>query len=154
MPSKTIKVSTVFPATAAEVWEKMQQPETLCYIAAPFVVFEPLGEGLGIWREGRAADFRLKIFGLISFGGHRIRIAQADRDTFTVQTHESGTHLRAWNHRIALQPLGESRTRYTDEIEVDAGWKTAAVYGFGVLFFRHRQRRWLRLLAREVRRQV
>ena len=53
------------------------------------------------------------------------------------------------NHSIWIEPLGAGR-RYTDRIELDAGWLTAIVAGFAALSDRHRQRRWRRLARRHL----
>jgi hypothetical protein len=62
-----------------------------------------------------------------------------------VQTEEGGGPIRLWEHRISVEPLGEVRCRYTDDLVIDAGGLTPAVMAFANLFYRHRQRRWRRL---------
>lgn len=41
----------------------------------------------------------------------------------------------------------ENTTQYTDEVEINAGWKTIFVYMWANAFYAHRQRKWKRLLS-------
>ncbi|MBN2003783.1 MAG: hypothetical protein JXA21_10535 [Anaerolineae bacterium] len=59
--------------------------------------------------------------------------------------------VRVWNHTIRFHPLGTEQLRYTDAIEIEAGLLTVFVWAFAHLFYRHRQRRWKKLLAGERR---
>jgi hypothetical protein len=101
-----------------------------------------------VWREGTTVRFRLRIFG-IPFGVHTIGVHRIDGTAHIIQTHEGNSLVPVWNHRIALEPAGGASTIYTDEVEVGAGWKTGLVRLWGVFFYRRRQRKWLKLLARQ-----
>jgi hypothetical protein len=35
--------------------------------------------------------------------------------------------VQRWDHRVRVQPLGEGRCRYFDEVEIEVGPPTAAV---------------------------
>ena len=50
-----------------------------------------------------------------------------------------------------MQALPDGRTRYTDSVEVRAGLLTPLVWAFATAFYRHRQRRWRRLVRRGFR---
>jgi hypothetical protein len=65
-----------------------------------------------------------------------------------VQTHESNERVSLWNHKITLEPLTNTETEYADEVELFASWATLPVSVWTTLFYRHRQRRWLRLLKK------
>ena len=146
MKSKTIKISSVFPASIDTVWDKIQRLETLQYIAAPYAAFEPPGKNSLIWQEGVQTDFRLTLFGLFSPGKHTINVMQFDKSTGLIYTAEHNKTVPVWNHRIRLQPIAKNATHYTDEVEINAGWKTIFVCWWAVLFYRHRQKKWLALL--------
>lgn len=55
--------------------------------------------------------------------------------------------IQRWDHLITVEPDGSRRTRYTDRIEIEAGWLTPLVWAFAQVFYAHRQRRWRRLAA-------
>ena len=145
--SRVIVKSSLFPAGVELVWEKLQNLSSLQYVAAPFAAFEPAdGRNDLIWSCGEIFRFRLRLFGLLSFGIHTIRIVTFDRETLTIYSNEGNPHVPVWNHRISLKPLGSNHTQYKDEVEIDAGWKTAFVCLWAKLFYAHRQRKWKKLL--------
>ena len=146
MKAKIIDISSVFPATIDEIWDKLQSLKTLQFIAAPYVTFEPYDKNILKWQEGVTTDYHLKLFGLFSFGKHSIEIIQFDKNAGLIYTNEKNNVVPLWNHKILLQKIELESTLYTDEVEISAGWKTFFVYCWGVLFYRHRQKKWLRLL--------
>ncbi|MBP2621254.1 hypothetical protein ACVRXQ_07520 [Streptococcus panodentis] len=52
--------------------------------------------------------------------------------------------IKQWRHLIQLNPEGQG-CRYQDILEIEAGLLTPLLAGFARLFYRHRQRRWLKL---------
>jgi len=79
-------------------------------------------------------------------GNHTIQLINIDRSENKIESTESGLIARVWNHTIQLQGIEENRVYYTDIIEVKAGLLTPLIWGFAHLFYRHRQRRWRKLL--------
>ena len=57
--------SSVFPASRDAVFEKLQKPETLQYIAKPFAAFEPVGTAEPLWTAGSTSAYRFRLFGVI-----------------------------------------------------------------------------------------
>lgn len=150
MEARTLVRSSVFPAACDAVWERLRHLETLRFVAFPFAVFRPAdGAGDFVWREGESFSLRLALFGLVPLGTHRITVELFDKASLSVCTREKNALVPVWNHRIRLEPLGGARTRYTDEVEIGAGWRTAAVFLWARAFYAHRQRKWLRLLSRK-----
>lgn len=146
--TRTVFVSSVFPAAANQVWDRLTRVETLQYIAAPYATFVPLDRGKElIWKEGETTRFRLYLFGLMPLGVHTIHMRRFDRETYSVYTEENSRALPVWNHSISIVPLGEESACYTDEVTIGAGFMTGIVSLWSRLFFRHRQRKWKRLLS-------
>jgi len=143
---RIVCVSSILPAPADVIWDKLGNIETLRYIAAPYAYFTPEDKAGMIWREGETARFYLKLFGFLSFGIHTINVVQFDKNTYSIYTNEHNKSVPVWNHRIILEKTDDGRTQYTDEVEICAGWKTVCVYWWSVLFYKHRQRKWLQLL--------
>lgn len=110
------------------------------YIAAPYISFKPAGGAGIIWREGQTSRFELKMFGFIPMGTHTIKVINFDRDTLAIYTNESNKNVPVWNHRILLEKIGDNQTRCTDEVEIGAGWKTAAIALWSKFFYRPRQK--------------
>lgn len=145
MPKMIVKISSVYDASVDEMWREIQKLSTLQYIASPFASFTPLENDI-VWREGHTAQFKLKLFGFISFGIHTIKIIECDEKTLTVYTNESNKSVPIWNHKISLQPNKDNTVKYTDNVEINAGWKTIFVYCWSVMFYKHRQKKWKKLL--------
>jgi hypothetical protein len=68
-----------------------------------------------------------------------------------VSSREGNEHVQVWNHDIRLIEKDENHTQYTDRVEIHAGWKTAFIWLWANAFYRHRQRKWIRLLRRKKR---
>ena len=142
-----VQKTSVFPAPRDEVLSRLRRPETLQYIGAPYASFTPVSETADFrWEAGASSEYRFKLFGIIPFGIHTIRIERFDRDG--IQSREHNRHVPVWDHLITLKDLGD-RTEYTDEVVIRAGWKTVFVWLWAKAFYAHRQRKWIRLLHKE-----
>ena len=139
-----VRKSSVFPAPREEVFARLQRLETLQYIAAPYATFTPAEKNTGLsWKEGVTSSYLFRLFGFIPFGVHTIRIERFDRNG--IQSREHNRHVPVWDHLIMLEDLGD-QTKYTDEVEIHAGWKTVFIWLWAKAFYAHRQRKWIRLL--------
>ena len=139
-----VQKTSVFPASKETVFCKLQQLETLQMIAKPYASFEPIGETASTWVAGSTSAFRFRLFGMIPFGTHTIRIVRFDPDG--ISSREGNEHVPVWNHDIALKAIDAEHTGYTDRVEIHAGWKTFFVWLWANAFYAHRQRKWIKLL--------
>lgn len=147
MKSKTVIKTSIFPASEKEVFDKLKSIQTLQYIAAPYATFTPVNASDDFtWKVGKTFSFHFKLFGVIPFGVHTINVIDFDEITTRIYTNESNTHVPIWNHTILLEPMDDNRLRYTDKVELYAGWKTPFVTLWAKCFYSHRQKKWLRLL--------
>lgn len=142
-----VQRTSVFPAPRDAVFRKLQSLETLQAIAEPWATFEPVGDVGGVWTVGGVSSYRFRLFGVIPFGIHTIRIVRFDGNG--ISSREGDEHVPVWNHDITLEALDDSHTRYTDRVEIRAGWKTPFVWLWARGFYAHRQRKWIRLLEAE-----
>jgi hypothetical protein len=101
------------------------------------------------WRQGEVVATRLYLFGFLSLGEHTIRIERVDPHARRICSKESGRMARNWRHDITVADAGDGRALYSDEIEIASGLLTLPVWVFAWFFYRHRHRRWKKLL-REV----
>ena len=144
-----VQRTSVFPAPREVVFEKLQKLETLQYIAKPYATFAPVGETVSTWAVGSTSSYRFRLFGVIPFGTHTIHIVRFDPEG--IKSHEGNEHVPVWNHDIKLEVLDDTHTKYTDRVEIKAGWKTPFVWLWANAFYAHRQRKWIRLLEEDVR---
>ena len=141
-----VQKTSVFPASRNTVFQKLQQLETLQFIARPYATFEPVNSTVHIWTVGSTSSYRFRLFGVIPFGTHTIHIVRFDPDG--VSSREGNEHVPVWNHDIVLEPVDADHTRYTDRVEIKAGWKTVFVWLWANAFYAHRQRKWIKLLQK------
>lgn len=146
MKNKTVTKTSIFETNKSEMFKKLQEFKTLQYIAYPFATFEATDRNNDlVWEAGKEFAFHFKLFGLIPFGIHRICVVRFDEDE-GIYTKEGNKHVPIWNHEILLETLDEDHVRYTDRVEICAGWKTPFVFLWAYLFYSHRQRKWKKLL--------
>lgn len=142
----TISVSSIFHAPAEKIWELLLRIDTLQTIAKPYAYFTPLGD-MPEWKQDAQCKLILKAFGIFSFGVHQIHIVKLDKDSWLLETHESNRTVKVWNHTICLEPLPDGNTGYTDTVTLNAGNVTFFIKMWSLMFYRHRQKRWTRLLS-------
>jgi hypothetical protein len=142
------RISTVFDCTAERLWDEISRPDSLRFVSAPLLHFEPLvaGDLDSEWAVGKTYPLRLSLFGFLPAGEHRITLVRIDREANLIESRESGVLSPVWNHTIRFHQLGDGKLHYTDEIEIQAGLLSGIVWTFAHLFYRHRQRRWKKLL--------
>lgn len=144
----TVRKTSIFPASRGDIFSKLQKLETLQYIAAPYATFTPVNiEAFPMWKPGSVTSYRLKLFGVIPCGLHTIRIEKF-HEVEGVSSKEGNAHVPVWNHDIFLKIVDDTHTEYTDQVVIDAGWKTIFVYLWACCFYTHRQRRWIKLLRK------
>lgn len=145
----TVRKTSVFPASKEEIFRKLQRLKTLQYIAYPMATFTPVDRNHRLrWKEETASSYKFRLFGIIPFGIHTIRVIYFDLEK-GIYTNESNTHVPVWNHKILIEKMDDKNTRYTDIVDIEAGWKTVFIYLWAVCFYSHRQRKWIELLKTE-----
>jgi hypothetical protein len=146
MNTCTITVSSTCSTTVERMFPLLKQLNTLQQIASPYASFAPVDGSQNLtWQPGETYRFHFRLFGLIPFGIHTIQVV--DFAPGGILTREGNPHVPVWNHRILLETMDEQTLRYTDEVEIGAGWKTPFVSLWARIFYRHRQRKWRKLLA-------
>lgn len=142
------RIATTFDCTTEQLWDEISRPASLRFVSAPLLHFEPLvpGELDNDWVVGKTYALRLSLFGFLPAGEHRITLASIDRNANLIRSKESGALAPVWNHTIRFYPLEDGNLNYSDEIEIQAGLLTGFIWVFAHLFYRHRQRRWKKLL--------
>ena len=142
-----VRVSTRLRCEPDAAWEAVQTTALLARVTWPLLRFAGVGPAPlpERWVEGKSSTVSMFLFGILPMGRHTIRIVSLDSGQRVLETRESGRLAPVWNHRIEVTGDGPSRTTYSDEVEIHAGWRTPAVWLFARLFYRYRQWRWRRL---------
>jgi len=112
---KTVKKTSIFPASKKKVFSRLLKLKTLQYIAYPYATFTPMdGADSMSWEVGSTSRFKFRLFGVIPFGTHTIHVIRFGLDE-GIYTHEGNEHVPTWNHEIILEELQGNRCRYTDK---------------------------------------
>lgn len=148
--AKKIHVTSVFESSVDTIWDKLQQFETLQYIASPLLTFKTIDSSAFKWNEGLVIKLKIKLFGFIPIGIHTINILQINRERLMIYTNEGNKLVPIWNHKIILEEVGINKTKYSDEVEIYARWKTNLVCLLSSYFYKHRQKKWVKLLKNEI----
>jgi hypothetical protein len=142
--------STFLPCPFERCGQQVLTTRVLKYVAWPLVTFEPVNppELPEQWNEQKYV-VRLLIFGFIPFGRQTINISFPSRSDSHIAMRDNGyaRFISKWDHLITIRAVAGG-CAYSDRVEVSAGVLTPFVWAFAWLFFRHRQRRWLRLVGR------
>lgn len=140
-----IEISSVFHAGADRIWTMLCDVNTLRQIARPYAYFTQTS-GTTDFHEGGDYAFVMRVFGVLPLGVHSIHIDKWSRSDGVIHSQEHNRYVPVWNHTIRLNEIDSDRTHYTDTVEIEAGWKTPFVGLWARLFYRHRQRKWRRIL--------
>lgn len=145
-----VQISTVLECPTERAWQEVQTSRLLCHIATPLVLFEAivptaLPEN---WSDDKY-QVRMWLFGFIPFANQWIVIQRGSvPGKYELLDDGYGDMIQTWRHLITLRPTPEGFTRYTDTVDIDAGFLTFGVWLFANIFFRYRQSRWRGLVKR------
>lgn len=144
-----VQLETTLPASPMECEAAVMTPALLCRVAAPLIRFEPVAPGgwPQRWVPG-PFKVRMKLFGLLPLGEQTIDISlpPATQGRFVLRDNGHSALIPRWDHHITIEAAGNG-TRYTDRVEIEAGWRTPFAWLFARVFYAHRQRRWRELAA-------
>jgi hypothetical protein len=142
-----------FSCSPEKCFAEVQTPRLMLHIASPLVQFAPIEpKSLPEQWEEKEYLVSVRLFGFLPVGRQWVSISGRDRSNelgrFYVELRDNGrgTLMSKWDHLITIQASGQGCS-YTDRIEVKAGVITPLVWLFAWFFYRHRQRRWQRLIA-------
>ena len=147
---QTIRIETELPTSADRVWEAMRHPASFSYVTRGLIGVPALAGRTEPYREGECGTGWLLLFHLIPLSHHTIHLVEIDAASRTLRSREHGGILKAWNHTLHAEPLGDQRCSYSDTVEIDAGRLTGLVAAAARWIYRYRQRRWHRLVRKHL----
>lgn len=147
---KKLTVHSVIPMPVDQVWQRVQTPALLQFVARGMLTFRALkGTFPDQWQLGVTYRLRMRVFGVIPFGGiHHLYVARIDAPNHQITTQEWDKRAKVWNHEINLLDFGDDQTQYTDIITIYGGWQTGLITAFAKKLYKHRQKRW-QIVARK-----
>jgi hypothetical protein len=144
---RTIHIETHLAADPDIVKNHVLTPALLNYVVAGLMKFQPIDPPAfpDRWIPGKYM-VRMLAFHVIPVGRQVVGIElPQESDDWFVRDNGGGSIARVWDHLIFVEPEGKG-TRYTDLVRIDAGILTWPVVLYATLFYRHRQRRWRKLV--------
>ncbi|RJP94851.1 MAG: hypothetical protein C4518_02490 [Desulfobacteraceae bacterium] len=142
-------IQTHFDIPADKAWNILKQKDTFLYITRGFLGFAGNRAWPEAFSEGQEIRTRLIFFHFLPAWKHVLRVIRMDDRARELYSNEMGGAVRVWNHLIKIEPESDSRCRYTDQIDIRAGWMTLGVWLYAHVFYRYRQSRWKRLIRRK-----
>jgi hypothetical protein len=145
-----VHIESTWDCPPSRVWDEVQTSRLLLEVASPLVRLSPVdaAEFPVRWSAGTTLRCRSRLFGVIPLGVRTLHFERIDHAAREIQTRECDPLIRRWDHLIRVADAGAGCTRYSDSIEIDAGWLTLPVWLFAQWFYRHRHRRWRAVAAR------
>lgn len=161
---RTVAITTELSIPPAAVWDLVQTPAVMRHVSWPLTVFTPVSPA--IWRPRWSPGdhrFRIRALAVLPVGEQTVSISVPLHDPaagrYQLRDNGHGQLARTWDHLITVEPalpkgkgaagpmwaVAGAQSRYTDEVVVDAGRLTIAVWLWAHVLFRWRQRRWRRL---------
>lgn len=128
---RKVVVTSVFETDIENIWCKIQDIETLR--------IPP------VWKEGETFYFKMFLHRFIPIGKHIINIIKIDKEAREIVSNEYNKRVTIWNHYIQMEKITENVTRYTDSVELYAGYLTPLVAWWTLKFYKHRQKKWQKI---------
>ncbi|MDO5078160.1 hypothetical protein EII38_03710 [Streptococcus minor] len=144
--SASFKLTTYFDTPPDKVSKLVKNVATLYFVSSPLLIFRPVkGQELSHqWTNG-TYWFHLYLFGFIPLGKQAIVISFPKSPVFQILDDGHSQFIKQWRHMITIKKEGQG-TLYEDQLQISAGAFTYLVIVFAQLFYKHRQRRWKKLL--------
>lgn len=144
------KISTILDTTPDKLWSKIKHPDSLIYVCKPILYFAPKNDTKldKDWEVNKEYNLNLYLFKYIPCGSHKLLIKSINTTANEIVSQESGLLAKTWNHTIKFHAINAKQVQYTDTLEIKSGILTIFVWIFAQIFYRHRQRKWKRLLLK------
>lgn len=148
--ARRLIVSTIIPLNIQKVWNNVQTPALLQFVAKGMISFSSATSQFPKrWEVGKTYGAKMKIFGFLPFGGiHYLNIVAIDSSKFWISTKEWDKSAKVWNHEVKLKEIGKDAVYYEDSIVIYGGFMTSFITVFAKHFYQHRQKRW-QIVARD-----
>jgi hypothetical protein len=132
-----VRVETVLDCPADKAWLLVLPFARIVPDELPFP---------GEWSDKGTYFCRSYLFGFIPVGKRKIFFERVDSAKREIQSRESDSLIRRWDHLICIKQINKEQCLYSDEIEINAGPMTIWIWAWANWFYRHRQSRWKKLI--------
>lgn len=146
-----LEIFTELDCSPERAWQEVQTTRLLQYVVQPLLVFDPIEPQVfpRIWQEDKYL-VKIKFLGILSLEKQWINISildtSAEKQVYKIRDNGQGDLVNKWDHLIIIEGTPTGKTKYTDRLELDAGILTPLVWIYGNIFYKHRQKRWQKLV--------
>ena len=148
LSGRKISVSSIFDCQPEIIWEKILDLDTLMEICKPKAYFKSISKNPRKWEENIIYRFKLFIYGFIPLGEHEILLESINENQKEIQSIEHNKIVKIWNHFISMSKTEDGKTLYTDSIELYSGVFTYFTAFWSISFYKHRQRKWCKIIEK------
>lgn len=142
--AKKLTVRSKITIDLKTAWSNVKTPALLQFVVKGMIQFKAIDGTLPKqWEIGHTYGVKMRIFGIIPFGGiHHLRIEKIDDDNYEIVTNEWDERAKIWNHTVKINDIGNGIIEYMDSIIIYGGMLTDFITSFAMIFYKHRQKRW------------
>lgn len=140
-----VTVTSDFHSNIENIWDKIQDVNTLREICKPKASFIACDDSPIQWKEGKTFVFKMYLHGFLPVGRHTINVVKMDKTSREIDTKEYDNTVVIWNHYIKMEEISQQVTRYTDTVDLYAGCLTSITAWWTLKFYKHRQRKWQKI---------
>ena len=141
-------IQTYFEISADTAWETLKKKDTFLFITHGFLGFIGAKNWPEKFYEGLEIDTRFVFFYVLPAWKHNLRVVKVDDISKELYSNENGGLIKTWNHLIKIVPITDQRCKYTDQVEIKAGFLTPVVWVYALVFYKYRHYRWKKLIRR------
>ena len=141
---KQYTISEIYPVSIQTLWADILDPGALVDSMKGAISY--IGLPADPVTEGQIINVKLKRWGWLPMGSWRMEVMRRDDENFILESREGGGFVREYKHRLELESIDRSSVRYTDYLDIDAGWLTPLIAPtFRKLYIRRHEMRRIRL---------
>ena len=122
---KQYKVSEIYPVSIEMLWRDILDPTALADSMKGAISYSGLPSEPVV--QGQVIDVIIKRWGWLPLGRWRMEVVRRDDENFILESREGGGFVRDYKHRLELHAIDTVSTRYTDYLDIDAGWLTPLI---------------------------
>ncbi len=119
-------ISRDYPVSIETLWADILDPTSLSDSMKGVVTYEGLPTEPVY--EGQEIVVRLKRWGWFPMGKWTMKVVRRDNENYILESEEHGGLVKCYRHRLEVVPTGPDTCRYTDTLDLDAGWFTSLVF--------------------------
>lgn len=142
-----VRLSVALNAPLSDCWELLKKTATLSTVTNGMMTYDGAADLPEEWTVGVTTNLKPRLWDNPQ-GDHFVTVMEVDELRKRIVTKEHGGAITTWNHTMELQRIGPHLCRYTDTIEIKAGWQTVFIWLFALYFYRYRHQQWQKLVER------